>query len=177
MVAPAGACSNHRRHCQWQDATSQHPSPVPCPACISGQDFLKWLSRKSCLCGSELDGHHQKFCCEQVSFYTSREENGALQGATHVAFLLTGMRSSLGPVDVPSATGASFCKGAITDYDARADDLGELVKLQVWLVDKTSQVCFRPLLLALPPGLHCCCCSSTDSGCAHTTQRGSQRNT
>ena len=86
----------------------------------------------------------------QVSFYTSREDNAALKGATHVVFLLTGMEASLGPVEVPRSTGAAFSKGAITDFDARADDLGELVKLQVWLVEKSGLVrAQQPPLLQL----------------------------
>lgn len=82
----------------------------------------------------------------QVAFYTSREDNAAVQGASHVVFLLTGMDGSLGPVEIPKAAGAKFARGSITDYDARADDLGELIKLQVWLVEKSGAV-------SIPEGL------------------------
>ncbi|KAK9809624.1 hypothetical protein WJX73_008749 [Symbiochloris irregularis] len=75
----------------------------------------------------------------RVSFYTARGDSTGLQGASHVVYLLTGMKGTLGPVSVPANTGAGFHKGSVTDCNARAYDLGELIKLQVWLTDKVGQ--------------------------------------
>lgn len=76
----------------------------------------------------------------QLSFYTARGDSTGLHGASHVVYLLTGMRGTLGPVSVPANTGAGFIKGSVTDCNARSHDLGELIKLQVWLTDKVGQV-------------------------------------
>lgn len=85
----------------------------------------------------------------QVSFFTSQAEDSQLQQATHVTFLLTGMDASLGPVEIPHAHGSGFARGCITEYDARAEDLGEIVKLQIWLVDKSGKACSHPPLCSM----------------------------